>query len=42
MTKNDLLHEHWRIAFRRYYFSIRRTLQASLDRSIGRLLATIM
>ena len=27
-----ILHEHWRIAFRRQYFTSRRSLQGSLDR----------
>lgn len=30
--QKTILHEHWRIAFRRQYFTSRRTLQASLDR----------
>jgi transposase InsO family protein len=30
--QKTILHEHWRIAFRRQYFTGRRTLQASLDR----------
>ena len=30
--QGTLLHEHWRIAFRRHYFTSRRQLQQSLDR----------
>jgi transposase InsO family protein len=30
--QKTILHEHWRIAFRRQYFTSRRSLQASLDR----------
>lgn len=30
--QKTILHEHWRIAFRRQYFTGRRALQASLDR----------
>ena len=30
--QKTILHEHWRIAFRRQYFTGRRSLQASLDR----------
>lgn len=30
--QKTILHEHWRIAFRRHYFTSRRTLQGSLDR----------
>lgn len=30
--QKTILHEHWRIAFRRQYFTSRRALQASLDR----------
>jgi transposase InsO family protein len=30
--QKTILHEHWRIAFRRHYFTSRRTLQSSLDR----------
>ena len=30
--QKTILHEHWRIAFRRHYFTGRRMLQASLDR----------
>ena len=30
--QKTILHEHWRIAFRRQYFTGRRMLQASLDR----------
>jgi len=30
--QKTILHEHWRIAFRRQYFTGRRTLQRSLDR----------
>ena len=30
--QKTILHEHWRIAFRRYYFTSRRSLRASLDR----------
>lgn len=30
--QKTILHEHWRIAFRRQYFTSHRTLQASLDR----------
>jgi transposase InsO family protein len=30
--QKTILHEHWRIAFRRQYFTSRRGLQASLDR----------
>jgi len=30
--QKTILHEHWRIAFRRQYFTNRRALQASLDR----------
>ena len=30
--QKTILHEHWRIAFRRQYFTNRRMLQASLDR----------
>jgi transposase InsO family protein len=30
--QKTILHEHWRIAFRRQYFTGRRTLQGSLDR----------
>jgi transposase InsO family protein len=30
--QKTILHEHWRIAFRRQYFTSRRTLQAALDR----------
>ena len=30
--QKTILHEHWRVAFRRQYFTTRRALQASLDR----------
>jgi hypothetical protein len=30
--QKTILHEHWRIAFRRHYFTSRRSLQGSLDR----------
>ena len=30
--QKTILHEHWRIAFRRQYFTSRRSLQGSLDR----------
>jgi hypothetical protein len=30
--QKTILHEHWRIAFRRQYFTGRRSLQRSLDR----------
>ena len=30
--QKTILHEHWRIAFRRQYFTSRRSLQAALDR----------
>ena len=30
--QKTIMHEHWRIAFRRQYFTSRRGLQASLDR----------
>ena len=30
--QKTILHEHWRIAFRRHYFTGRRSLQGSLDR----------
>jgi transposase InsO family protein len=30
--QKTILHEHWRIAFRRQYFTSRRALQASIDR----------
>jgi transposase InsO family protein len=30
--QKTILHEHWRIAFRRHYFTSRRSLQAALDR----------
>ena len=30
--QKTILHEHWRIAFRRQYFTGRRALQATLDR----------
>ena len=30
--QQTILHEHWRIAFRRQYFTSRRSLQGSLDR----------
>jgi transposase InsO family protein len=30
--QKTILHEHWRIAFRRQYFTGRRGLQTSLDR----------
>jgi transposase InsO family protein len=30
--QKTILHEHWRVAFRRQYFTTRRTLQGSLDR----------
>ncbi len=30
--QKTILHEHWRIAFRRQYFTGRRSLQGSLDR----------
>lgn len=30
--QKTILHEHWRLAFRRHYFTGRRTLQSSLDR----------
>jgi len=30
--QKTILHEHWRIAFRRHYFTSRRSLQTSLDR----------
>ena len=31
-SRKTILHEHWRIAFRRHYFTGRRALQATLDR----------
>ena len=30
--QKTILHEHWRVAFRRQYFTTRRALQLSLDR----------
>jgi transposase InsO family protein len=30
--QKTILHEHWRLAFRRYYFTSQRSLQRSLDR----------
>ena len=30
--QKTILHEHWRVAFRRQYFTTHRGLQASLDR----------
>jgi hypothetical protein len=30
--QKTILHEHWRIAFRRQYFTSRRSLQGTLDR----------
>lgn len=32
--QKTILHEHWRVAFRRQYFTGRRALQASLDRFV--------
>lgn len=33
--QKTILHEHWRIAFRRHYFTARRALQGSLDRFLA-------